>query len=450
MAPPVKPASQTADVVTLPDGTTVSAERKERAERREKEKERATEASILKALNKTSPCGMPLFPELKGLNCNGQSRGRYRRLVYCVEGGSKKKRERGRKAARCFCDDAVDDDVELSFFILFFCYLFFSFSLAQPPPLPSTTNQTNNQMPLATPPGVDPALAAQVIAFMKSNPQAAALAAEQARRVLATNPQMADAMLKAPSVAASKGPEYAAALEKLAEDEELGPIFTEIKEKGIEAMQKHWADTELMEKVATKMRALQVDVPGTPKRGGSEEPASKEIKKPVSSGISNGNGIDLHALAKAGDAKGIAAALAANNKKKDGGDADDSNDDGGREASTSSFVDPNARDARGITPLGIAVGYNRLDAVKVLLAEGTGVDVDAGCDSRRSTALHFASGYGRLEIVDFLLERGADPKAVNAAGQTPLDVATVNREMKAVKRLQKALAERESKEDVFV
>lgn len=313
-------------------------------------------------------------------------------------------------------------------------------------PLSSLTNQTNNQMPLATPPGVDPALAAQVIAFMKSNPQAAQLAAEQARRVLATNPQMADAMLKAPAVAASKGPEYAAALEKLAEDEELGPIFTEIKEKGIEAMQKHWADTELMEKVAVKMRALQVDVPGTPKRGGSEEPASAEIKKPVSSsGVANG-GVDLHALAKAGDAKGIAAALAANNNKKDGGE---SGGDGGKEASSSS-VDPNARDARGITPLGIAVGYNRLDAVKALLAEGTGVEVDSGCDSRKSTALHFASGYGRLEIVDFLLSKGADPRAANAAGQTPLDVATVNREMKAVKRLQRALAERESKEDVFV
>ena len=242
-------------------------------------------------------------------------------------------------------------------------------------------------MPLATPPGVDPALAAQVIAFMKSNPQAAALAAEQARQVLAATPQMADAMLKAPGIAASRGPEYAAALEKLAEDEELGPVFTEIKEKGIEAMQKHWSDTELMEKVAVKMRALQVDVPGTPKRGGSEEPAAaSEIKKPVSSSglLSNGGGIDLHALAKAGDAKGIAAALSANKKDGGGGGGDD-----GKGASTSS-VDPNARDARGITPLGIAVGYNKLDVVKVLLAEGTGVEVDSGCDSRKSTALHFA------------------------------------------------------------
>ena len=150
-------------------------------------------------------------------------------------------------------------------------------------------------------------------------------------------------------------------------------------------MQKPWGDTELMEKVAMKMRALQVDVPGTPKRGGSEEKedAGKEIKKPVSS---SNNDIDLHALAKAGDAKGISAALAS--KKNDGGDS--SNSSGKEEASTSSAADPNARDARGITPLGIAVGYNKLEVVKVLLSEGSGVEVDSGCDSRRSTALHFA------------------------------------------------------------
>ena len=62
----------------------------------------------------------------------------------------------------------------------------------------------------------------------------------------------------------------------------------------------------------------------------------------------------------------------------------------------------------------------------------------------------FNSGYGRLEIVDFLLQRGADPRAQNSAGQTPADVAAVNRELKALKMLQKALAEKESKEDVFV
>lgn len=65
-------------------------------------------------------------------------------------------------------------------------------------------------------------------------------------------------------------------------------------------------------------------------------------------------------------------------------------------------------------------------------------------------ALKTSSGYGRLEIVDFLLKKGADPRALNSAGQTPVDVATVNREMKAVKLLQRAIAEKESKEEVFV
>ena len=46
MAPPVakKPVSQTADVVTLPDGTTVRAEERGVAKREKEQRERATEA----------------------------------------------------------------------------------------------------------------------------------------------------------------------------------------------------------------------------------------------------------------------------------------------------------------------------------------------------------------------------------------------------------------------
>lgn len=328
-------------------------------------------------------------------------------------------------------------------------------------------------MPLSIPPGVDPVLAAQVITFMKNNPEAAAAAAEQARKVISQNPSMAEAMLKAPSFTAKAGPEYAAALEKLADDEELGPVFKEIKEKGMEAMQRHWDDTELMEKIATKMRGLQVAVvqePGTPKRdnGGVGEAGvdASSIKKPVSSsgavsasadsGLNDGP--DLHALAKAGDAKGIAAALG--KRKSDGGDSDKKNADNKDDdkkgetspssspsSSSSSRPDPNARDARGITPLGLAVGYNKLDVVEALLDGGALVD---GADAKGSTPLHYASGYGRVELVKLLLKRGADVRARNDAGQTPLDVATVNREQKAVKALERALAEKESKEGLFV
>jgi Ankyrin repeats (3 copies) len=262
-------------------------------------------------------------------------------------------------------------------------------------------------------------------------------------------------MMKAPSFAARAGPEYSAALEKLAEDEELGPVFKEIKEKGMEAMQKHWDDTELMEKIAAKMRDLQVvKEPGTPKRDDDAVADGGSIKKPASAApVVSSGGPDLHALAKAGDAKGIAAALKKKKDEKEGkesgdGDGGDEKKEGGASpSSSSSSPDPNARDARGITPLGLAVGYNKLDVVEALLEGGALVD---GTDARGSTALHYASGYGRIELVKLLLKRGADVRKRNDAGQSPLDVATVNREVKAVKVLERALAEKEGKEGLFV
>lgn len=48
-----------------------------------------------------------------------------------------------------------------------------------------------------------------------------------------------------------------------------------------------------------------------------------------------------------------------------------------------------AQDARGITPLGVAVGFNRLAVVKLLLTANAKVDV---CDGRGNTPLHYAAG----------------------------------------------------------
>ena len=49
----------------------------------------------------------------------------------------------------------------------------------------------------------------------------------------------------------------------------------------------------------------------------------------------------------------------------------------------------NKQDQRGITPLGIAVGFNRLPAVEFLLKNGADVHLT---DGQGNTVLHYAAG----------------------------------------------------------
>ena len=56
-------------------------------------------------------------------------------------------------------------------------------------------------------------------------------------------------------------------------------------------------------------------------------------------------------------------------------------------------ADANAKDARSITPLGVAVGFNRVDVIKELLQAGADV---ALTDSRGNIPLHYAAGDASL------------------------------------------------------
>ena len=76
----------------------------------------------------------------------------------------------------------------------------------------------------------------------------------------------------------------------------------------------------------------------------------------------------LHAAAKAGDADILRGLI-----------------DGG--------ADVNQADARGISALGVAVGFNRLPAVQALLAAGARIDQP---DGRGNTVLHYAAGAPRV------------------------------------------------------
>merc|ERR1712157_583757 len=83
------------------------------------------------------------------------------------------------------------------------------------------------------------------------------------------------------------------------------------------------------------------------------------------------------------------------------------------------------QDHKGITPLGYAIGANRIAVVKLLLDNRAN---PFAVDASGNSGLHFAAGYGRKELVEYLLKVGASVGQANSQGQTPLAVATMNRQ----------------------
>merc|ERR1719265_774720 len=93
------------------------------------------------------------------------------------------------------------------------------------------------------------------------------------------------------------------------------------------------------------------------------------------------------------------------------------------------------QDHKGITALGYAVGANRIAVVKQLLdARANPHAVDASGNS----GLHYAAGYGRKELLEYLLKIGVTAAQTNMQGQTPLAVATTNRQEAICKILQES------------
>merc|ERR1712118_480300 len=96
--------------------------------------------------------------------------------------------------------------------------------------------------------------------------------------------------------------------------------------------------------------------------------------------------------------------------------------------------DVNARDFKGVTPLGYAVGHDQLSAVKVLIDAKANLD---DVDSVGNSAVHFAAGYGRVKVLEHLLARGANASKVNQMGMTPLAAAQQNNQQQAMALLQR-------------
>jgi len=101
--------------------------------------------------------------------------------------------------------------------------------------------------------------------------------------------------------------------------------------------------------------------------------------------------------------------------------------------------DIDAKDHRGITCLGYAVGANRLRIAKLLVE----VKADVNCvDTAGNSSLHYAAGYGRQEMLEYLLGQGADVNRTNKSGQKPLDVATRNQQSATIDVLRRGGSQR--------
>ena len=284
------------------------------------------------------------------------------------------------------------------------------------------------------PPGMAPDQAAAVVKYLQENPDAARAAWQQAQQVL-QRPGMANMMLAGASPAgAAAGAGVFAALK---DDPELAEVFEDVKANGMGALQKYWDDTDLMSKISSKLRAMQIakqqelgqqqqqqQAAGDEGSGGDGKVPSKHAPAAPAArpGASARPGAaprtieSLHDAARWGDAPAAKRLIAAG-------------------------ADVNGRNERGIPALGVAVGFNQKELVQLLL--DSGADVSAA-DGKGSTALHYAAGYGRREVAALLLDAGADLNALNEAKQKPVDVAKINGEKKMVEWLREQAAERAS------
>jgi Fe-S cluster biosynthesis and repair protein YggX len=179
-------------------------------------------------------------------------------------------------------------------------------------------------------------------------------------------------------------------MQQLQEDPELKPMFDDIKANGPDVLMKYLQDENIMRKVSQKL-------------GGINPEMMKQLT------AINESSVSLHDAAKRGDLQKMQEFLA------DGKDV-------------------NAKDFKGVTALGYAVGHDQLSVVKVLIDAKANIN---DVDSAGNSAVHFAAGYGRVKVLEHLLARGANASKANQQGQTPMAVAQQNKQQQAVALLQR-------------
>jgi ankyrin repeat protein len=233
-------------------------------------------------------------------------------------------------------------------------------------------------------------------AAVKKNPQIAKLLSEHPEQVpmLMKFTNDSDAIknfLQSQMLASSVSQEgQEEKMRQLEADPELKPMFDDIKQNGPDVIMKYLGNEELMRKVSQKL-------------GGISPEMLKQLTTIQDASVS------LHDAAKSGNLPKLQEFLKAGK-------------------------DVNARDFKGVTPLGYAVGHDQLSAVKVLIDAKANLD---DVDSVGNSAVHFASGYGRVKVLEHLLARGASASKTNQMGMTALAAAQQNNHAAVIGILQR-------------
>ncbi|CAJ1424239.1 unnamed protein product [Effrenium voratum] len=245
-------------------------------------------------------------------------------------------------------------------------------------------------MEIARLPDVDDATWAELKAYVEGNPETA-----KTLQNFAKNPEAMRGWLQTQAIAEHYNTKLSNGdtpvqdkVKSLESDPELHHVFEDIKKNGMEAAMKYYQDEELMLKISQKMGGLPSEL----------SPVLQKI---------DDTAMTLHEAAKRGDLAAVKAFL---DRKKP----------------------LDAQDFKGITPLGYAIGANRIAVVKLLLDNRAN---PYAVDSSGNSGLHYAAGYGRKELLEYLLKVGANVNQPNAQGMTPLAAATQNQQEATVQVL---------------
>lgn len=100
-------------------------------------------------------------------------------------------------------------------------------------------------------------------------------------------------------------------------------------------------------------------------------------------------------------------------------------DNGGESVDSTGKVSVDSTDAKGCTPLLLAIAHGHIEFAELLLAqyrastEGSSVELTEGSPPPLP-ALHLAAATHQVDMVALLLKYGASPAAVNMQGETAL------------------------------